>query len=164
MSSRTYEWDGSRWHVFDVPGPGARIGHAMAWSEEDGGVLLYGGFSEQGQFRDLWRWDGTRWSQLTAEGPTHTEGATMSEAPRGIYITGAGLNAAESAPSKTWQWSGGRFTELAASGRATRVGAATVFDRTRGVMVLLGGADESGRPDRSIHEYDGTRWRSVPLF
>jgi hypothetical protein len=78
FSNRTFEWDGARWHVFAAPGPLPRVGHGMAWSAADGGVLLYGGFREQ-QFRDLWKWDGARWQQLSSAGPTFTEGHVVAE-------------------------------------------------------------------------------------
>jgi hypothetical protein len=55
LGQRTFEWDGARWHEFDAPGPAPRVGHGMAWSQADGGVLLYGGFAKE-QFRDLWKW------------------------------------------------------------------------------------------------------------
>jgi len=157
-SSKTWEWTGDRWIEFDVPGPAPRVGHGMAWSEADGGVLLYGGFAAN-QFRDLWRWDGRQWTQLTGQGPTFSEGHVVAEAPTGIYVVGPGL--ADSTAGRLWQWRAGAFHEVGASGPRLTIGATATFDRARGGLLYWGGSNATGAPSSAPHEFDGARWRAV---
>jgi hypothetical protein len=157
FSNRTFEWDGARWHVFAAPGPLPRVGHGMAWSAADGGVLLYGGFREQ-QFRDLWKWDGARWQQLTGAGPTFTEGHVVAEADSGVYLVGPGLS--DAGAVRVWRWQRGVFSEAGPAGPPRRTGATATYDRKRGVLLYWGGSpDTQGGPSGAIHEFDGRRWR-----
>ena len=156
FSNGTFEWDGTRWHEFDVPGPAPRVGHGMAWSQADGGVLLYGGFGEN-PFRDLWKWDGQRWQKLSSAGPTYTEGHVVAEADSGIYIVGPGLETA--ATVRVWRWQRGAFTPLGTAGPPLRVGATATYDRARRVLLYWGGSTEAGGPSAVAHEFDGVRWR-----
>ena len=158
FSTKTYEFDGSRWYELDAPGPAGRVGHGMAWSEVDGGVLLYGGFSEQ-QFRDLWRWDGTRWTQLSAEGPTYTEGHVVAEAGDGIHVVGPGLGSETAA--RVWHWDGRAFKAVGEAGPILRVGATATYDRRRSTLIYWGGSDGTGSPSDVLHEFAGTVWRTV---
>jgi hypothetical protein len=159
MNARTYEWDGTRWHTFDVPGPAPRVGHAMAWSRTDAGVLLYGGFAND-QFRDLWKWDGTRWTRLSDQGPTFTEGHVLTEGDSGVHVVGPGLD--NSTTVRAWRWHRGAFAPFGDAGPSLRVGAAAVFDRTRRVLIYWGGASESLGPDAMVHELDHRGWRAPP--
>jgi hypothetical protein len=156
FSGRTYEWEGARWQVFDVPGPAPRVGHGMAWSQADGGVLLYGGFREN-QFRDLWKWDGTRWQQLSNAGPTYTEGHVVAESDSGIYIVGPGVENAASV--RVWRWHRGAFTPLGPAGPPLRVGATATYDRARRILLYWGGSTDAGGPGATTHQFDGVRWR-----
>ncbi len=155
VGGKTYEWDGSRWHEFDVPGPAPRVGHGMAWSQADGGVLLYGGFSEN-QFRDLWKWGGVQWEQIASEGPTFTEGHVVAEADSGVYIVGPGLG--EASTVRVWHWHDGSFTPLGEAGPALKVGAAAVYDRSHRILHYWGGSDGTGGPSSAMHVFDGKRW------
>jgi hypothetical protein len=156
FSNRTFEWDGARWHAIDAPGPLPRVGHGMAWSAADGGVLLYGGFREQ-QFRDLWKWDGVRWQQLSADGPTFTEGHVVAEADSGVYVVGPGLTDASTV--RVWRWQRGAFHAVGSAGPARRTGATATYDRKRSVLLYWGGSDETHVPSAAIQEFDGRRWR-----
>ncbi|MGH7471675.1 MAG: hypothetical protein ACRENP_27295, partial [Longimicrobiales bacterium] len=156
FSNQTFEWDGTRWRVFDAPGPVPRIGHGMAWSQADGGVLLYGGFREQ-PFRDLWKWDGARWQQLSVKGPTFTEGHVVAEADHGLYLVGPGLS--EASTVRVWRWQRGAFSEAGPAGPPRRTGATATYDRRRGLQLYWGGSDNTRGPSAVIHEFDGRRWR-----
>jgi hypothetical protein len=157
LSGKTYEWDGSRWFEFDVPGPSPRIGPAMAWSGADGGVLLYGGFAGDKKFRDLWKWSGQRWELLTESGPTYTEGHVMTESDAGVFLIGAGL--IEAPRVRAWRWHAGRFQEQGDIGPALRVGATATYDRNRRMLLYWGGSNGAGTPARDVNEFDGTRWQ-----
>lgn len=156
--AKTWEWTGERWLEFEVPGPAPRVGHGMAWSEADGGVLLYGGFAAE-QFRDLWRWDGRAWLRLTDQGPTFTEGHVVAEAPAGIYIVGPGRT--DAATVRAWQWRDGAFHAAGGDGPRMRLGATATFDRTRRALIYWGGSDPAGTPSETVQEFDGSRWRTI---
>jgi cysteine-rich repeat protein len=86
----TWEWNGSVWSQItplDLEGdgdPGARGGAAMAWDPTHQRVLMFGGFSPDGFYDDLWAWDGQSWQLVeTAVGsrsgqPSHRRGAAMT--------------------------------------------------------------------------------------
>ena len=157
LGRRTYEWDGSRWHAFDVPGPAPRVGHGMAWSRTDGGVLLYGGFAD-GRFRDLWRWDGQSWTRLSDAGPTYTEGHVVAETDSGVLVVGPGTEGADAV--RAWRWHRGRFTALGEAAPPLLVGATATWDRRRGVLVYWGGAGGASGPSATVYELRGARWRA----
>jgi hypothetical protein len=61
----TWEWDGQDWYPMDTPiAPTGRAHHAMAYDEQRGRVVLYGGENASGTLADLWEWDGTTWHRL----------------------------------------------------------------------------------------------------
>jgi hypothetical protein len=61
----TWEWDGQDWHRMETTvAPTGRILHAMAYDEERGKVILYGGQNSSGNLADLWEWDGNTWRRL----------------------------------------------------------------------------------------------------
>lgn len=61
----TWEYGGENWQKIDVTAsPSPRIGHAMAYDEERGVVVLFGGENESGEeLNDLWEYDGKIWVQ-----------------------------------------------------------------------------------------------------
>ncbi|ANM31600.1 hypothetical protein ABI59_21600 [Acidobacteria bacterium Mor1] len=66
-TNATWEYDGFDWRPVAVSGPQARKGPAMAWSEELGGVLLFGGatgFDVFGDLNDTWKFDGRNWTRI----------------------------------------------------------------------------------------------------
>jgi hypothetical protein len=159
LGRKTHEWDGARWHEFEVEGPAPRVGHGMAWSRQDGGVLLYGGFADEQRFRDLWRWDGASWKRLAENGPTYTEGPVVAQAERGLFVIGPGLDEPPPSTVAAWNWNGEAFVPAGAARPPLRIGAAAVYDRARGVLVLWGGSSGAGEPDASLWEFDGREWR-----
>jgi hypothetical protein len=156
LRSRTYEWDGTRWYSFDATGPAPRVGHGMAWSNSDGGILLYGGFAEN-QFRDLWKWDGLRWQKLADQGPTVTEGHVVAEADSGVYVVGPGLG--DASTIRVWRWYRESFSLVAATGPPLRVGATATYDRRRRVLLYWGGSGGTAGPSATVFEFDGVAWR-----
>jgi hypothetical protein len=63
--SSTWEWDGKDWSQIETPvAPAGRILHAMAYDEQRGKVILYGGQNASRNLADLWEWDGVTWHRL----------------------------------------------------------------------------------------------------
>ena len=61
----TWEWDGQDWQKVETQvSPTGRGLHAMAYDEQSGKVLLFGGQNTSGTLSDLWEWDGVTWHEL----------------------------------------------------------------------------------------------------
>ena len=61
----TWEWDGVDWIQHSVsPSPSARWGHALAFDDRRGRVVLFGGFHAGELYADVWEWDGAAWEQI----------------------------------------------------------------------------------------------------
>ncbi len=56
--SDTWEWDGTNWtQQSPSSNPGSRCQESMVYTPGNGSVLLFGGFSQQGEFlNDTWEW------------------------------------------------------------------------------------------------------------
>lgn len=58
------------WQHLSNMGPGARLGQSMAYHEERGRVVLFGGWQSGSYYPDdAWEWDGSAWSLGAAPGP-----------------------------------------------------------------------------------------------
>src|SRR5258708_5954641 len=55
-----WEWNGSTWIQFAVPGPSPRFGHAMVFHAGLGVVVMYGGAGDL----HTWTWNGSQWNAL----------------------------------------------------------------------------------------------------
>lgn len=64
-NSETWEFDGTAWkRVEPVISPPARDGHMMAYDEQRGVTVLFGGYTEDGIYlNDTWEYDGKTWVQ-----------------------------------------------------------------------------------------------------
>ncbi|WP_148281886.1 kelch repeat-containing protein [Paraburkholderia phenoliruptrix] len=62
------------WTQLDDSGPAARSGFGIASDTTRNRVVLFGGFTYQGEqqqfFGDTWEWDGTDWTQQEETGPS----------------------------------------------------------------------------------------------
>ena len=163
MFDVTWEWDGRAW-VRATPrlSPPARVGHSMAWSGADNGVLLYGGFNAAGPFRDLWKWDGSTWTRLDSAGPALTEGPALVPGDDGAMLVGPPADASGTTLG-VWAWREARWVRLdSGSGPSVRVGQGVAYDGARKRIVLFGGSDQAtSQPVGDTWEFDGRRWQLV---
>ncbi len=156
----SWAFDGERWDkIIDADdGPGARVGHAMAYHPEHQRVVLYGGIrqgdDDAHRLSDTWLLeedDGDdRWTKLVVDdGPPPLAGHTLVYDPRVEHSLLIGGNAeSESdephAPA-VWAFDGEQWTEtdLATPGVDGTDGGRTwhgaVFDEARDQLVLFGG-------------------------
>lgn len=84
----TWEWDGAAWSLAAATGPGARVGHAMAFDSQRGTTVLFGGelggLALQG---DTWQWQGAQWVQLaTSPVPPRTAHAMAYDSDRHCLV------------------------------------------------------------------------------
>ena len=65
--NETWEWDGKKWLNVSPPpedSPSGRTSTSIAYDEERGVTVLYGGHNKSGTQCDTWEWDGKKWSWL----------------------------------------------------------------------------------------------------
>lgn len=112
----SWAWDGAAWRRLSDDGPRPRAGHAMAYDERAGEVLLYGGESRGELLGDMWRWDGERWREIVLAGPTpgpRRAHAMAYDARRGVVVLYGGVTRDSTGTSRplgdTWEWDGGRW-------------------------------------------------------
>jgi hypothetical protein len=156
------------WTIRIPPGsPAGRFGHAMAFDEARGVVLLFGGATAtNGTLNDTWTWDGQTWSGVSPNVfPRARMGHTMVyDSVRQAVVLFGGASHPYVGPGfgDTWEWDGSRWIQrFPASAPPARVGHAMAFDRSRGVAVLYGGNDVLNGV--SMHysdtwEWDGQTW------
>ena len=170
----TWLWDGSRWSAARPPvSPSRRQGHAMAFDEARGRVVLFGGADDTGHFaRGTWEWDGTTWSErATAVDPANRMWHRMAyDARRGrvVLFGGSGVSMAgcEGECADTWEWDGTTWSKVVDLGHApTRRGAAMAYDRALGAVLLVGGEGPDCRDGScsDVWRWDGAAWARLDL-
>jgi hypothetical protein len=95
--NHTWTWDGSEWKNQTDPqnSPPARHGHAMAFDEANGWVVMFGGEDDYpSYYNDVWTWkDGQGWTQPAIAGnpPPPRAGHAMADVPgQGVAMAGGG--------------------------------------------------------------------------
>ena len=140
----TWEWDGSIWTQVSTTGPPIRFGHAMAYDNGRGKVVLFGGVnSSSGFLGDIWEWDGNNWTNPSPlASPTGRSKPSMAyDSARDKTIMFGGLNYSGYL-GDTWEWDGSAqvWTQLTpATSPIQRSNHATAYDSGRGKVILCGG-------------------------
>ena len=65
-----WEWDGQSWRRTTAVAPAPRVGYALAYDADLGGVIMVGGRSMSSPPRDLndaWSWDGSEWREIVSK-------------------------------------------------------------------------------------------------
>lgn len=173
LQDDTWEFDGASWRrvctstTCASAAPGARVGHAMAWDEENERVVLFGGETADGLGGDeLWTWDGSNWLPQCTDAtcaatkpPGRSDHAMAYDPLRGVLVVHGGDSTTavlgvdecgfESGQplglSDTWefdgaQWSAGPSIDPGGFDLGW-TGHALVWDAVRGKIVMVGGND-----------------------
>jgi hypothetical protein len=169
----TWIWSGSSWTQATPPtAPSPRYGHAMAYDEARGRIVLYGGASsDTKRDAETWEWDGDTWSRRLAEsapGPREWHKMVYDRRrKRVILYDGSGegaIGCAERACGTVWEWDGETWTRASGGERAPqRRGAALAYHRGLDRVVLFGGSSdacEHGTCD-DLWVFEGTEWRRL---
>lgn len=159
----TWEWDGTAWSRYaGAVQPPGRFAHAMAFDEQRGVTLLFGGMTEMGTagqlLADTWLFTGTAWIQMQpASSPTARHGHCMCfDRKRGRIVLVGGHSAA-GLLGDTWEWTGTTWV-LTPFTAPAGFGASLVYDSGRERAVLYGGGPNELNPRNDTWEYDGTPW------
>lgn len=155
----TWLWNGTDWNqASPATNPPERLGHAMAYDEARGVVVLFGGIGSGGDLGDTWLWDGNDWTLAApATSPSARYGHRMVyDAERGLVVLFGGDDASE-----TWLWDGSNWTRATpALSPPARNLVGMAYDAQRKEILMFGGAlspSGSGLAD-DTWVWDGSTW------
>ncbi|MBM3124909.1 MAG: hypothetical protein FJZ87_07505 [Chloroflexi bacterium] len=104
----TWEWDGQTWTRMspDVYPP-ARLDHALAYDENRGVIVMFGGLGQSGRLSDTWEWDGRTWTEKKSrDHPSPRSGHEMVYDPvRKKVVLYGGYND-PTFYNDAWEWDG----------------------------------------------------------
>jgi len=153
----TWEFDGVTWKRIRVPGPPGRNGTAMAYDDERGTVILFGGSNG---LADTWEWDGSTWSQIVRDNIPPRFNATMIyDVTRKVILRFGGWDGS-TRTNDTWSLHAGKWSQLSVQGPTPRNHAGMVFDSRRNVTILVGGHD-GVNVFGDVWEFNGENWTLV---
>jgi hypothetical protein len=156
----TWEWDGSEWREVDDGGeiaPSPRNGASLAYSPDEGGVVLFGGNGPSGE---TWLWNGSVWRRLL-DGST-TPGRfnpAMAFDPSTRHLLRFGGWNGERRVDDTYVLDE-RWEEVGAGGPSARNHTSMAADTARSRLVLFGGHDGE-LVFSDTWEWDGAEWLLV---
>lgn len=105
----TWLWNGSEWSLLEIPGPGARGYHGMAYDADRQVIVLRGGVDGvNAGLGDAWEFDGSEWRQIDAPGApaTNAEVGLVYDLARHRHV----MRARDvSNAVGTWEWSRGEI-------------------------------------------------------
>ncbi len=160
LSNSTLEFDGTQWHVMSPTGqiPSARAGHAMAYDEARGVVVLVGGNTATGPVGGAFEYNGVSWTFSQAPGaPSARQNAAMAYDPVRQRIVLHGGQASSFVSSQTFEYDGTAWVQRTTSGPARHKHAMT-YDPASGGVVLFGGQAESGPLPTGLWLWNGNTW------
>ncbi|MCA8951676.1 MAG: hypothetical protein KDE27_19365 [Planctomycetes bacterium] len=143
----TWVWNGSVWveRFPQNPPPPAYADFTLTYDDEREVVVLYSG-------QALHEWNGIDWLLRTpAQSPPvrRYHSAAYDSRQHRMLVHGGAVGSSFQL-TDTWAWDGNVWQQLASSGPFTNYNTQMVFDRERGVGVLVGFG--------SCHEFDGVTW------
>jgi hypothetical protein len=150
-----------RWRSWLGARPSPRCGHALAFDEEEGVVVLFGGIAPGDRsLGDTWRFDGS-WRAVPGPGPSPRRYAAFAYDPelRGCVLNGGSEDdAGRHSYGDTWLFRDGQWTRLADGfDTAAHDDHGLVYHRAAGRLVMFGGL--GGPHGVLVREASG--WRSV---
>jgi hypothetical protein len=167
FSNDTWTYSGQTWSQAPSSGSGPSAREDAAMAPWNGGAVLFGGddiattSDLDTALGDTWSWNGGSWTQLDVTGPSPRTAHAM--APLGddtvVLFGGDILDATNGTVNgqplgDTWVFDGG-WSQRSVPGPSARHGHAMAT--LNGVVVLFGGADESGVLG-DTWTFDGAKW------
>ncbi|QJD87447.1 S-layer homology domain-containing protein [Cohnella herbarum] len=151
------------------PGPSARFASAMAYDEDTGKTVLFGGADiNYDVLNDTWVWDGEKWTDATPadpnDSPVPSEYSEMAYAGpgKGVLLFG-GEN--RDIYNKTWLWDGTKWNDLTPADTSVNYPPAR-FEFSMvyigdGEVLLYGGFNDVSAALYDTWIWNGTSWREV---
>ncbi len=163
-----WAWDGSDWSQI-VPQdpekvPAARRGHGMAYDEQRGVLVLFGGETRLGYMNDTWEWDGVQWAQRYPENvgpsPSMRTAHTMFYDPTlgKVVVTGGCINCTDGKRTvdptfynDVWTWDGISWTQITSAVENPSItAAAAAYDAIAKNVVLVN--------HNGLYTWSGDHW------
>lgn len=163
LRNDTWIFRDENWLQLDTPeAPEARRLAGAAFDPVRDRVVLFGGFSNTGPFRDTWEFDGTTWRQISASGPEITSPTLVYDPPHnevlmlGVDLTGTAVM--HRLVDGAWE----RLNPTAIP--PCVVQGALVYHPLSGRVIQYGGLCATGFPASTtfVWDKDGNTWGSVP--
>lgn len=131
-----WEWDGG-WHTgVSTLAPTARTDAALAYDEQRGVTVMFGGLARQ-PLGDTWEWTGTTWRTTDASGPAARYAAGLVYDPAGARMVMFGGGSPVGPLADTWVLIDGAWQQISTSVSPPVAGPpAMAFDRVAGRVVL----------------------------
>lgn len=170
----TWEWDGSRWRqVADsVSSPPRRDGATMGYDPDTRQLFLFGGWLGNPwsggaftPFCDTWTFDGKRWTRRNDDSCVTDRvrnNSLVYDARRRAMLLVDGtpeIPPADTRRLRLWRWSNDSWVLVDSSGPRRSGWDQAVYDERRAAVVI----PVFDGPDAGVWEWDGARWRSMPL-
>ena len=151
-----WSYDGQRWTLVGRSIPSST--HHM-FSDADGTLFLVGGLAAMTA-----TWDGGAWVPML-RGPERWAIGGAYDAPRRRFVLYGGGGGPGETFGDTLEFDGASWHQVATGGPPARMLAGMVFDTTRSLVVLFGGANVPiagpGTVYDDLWEWDGVQWRQI---
>jgi len=154
-----WSWNGERWahHTKEDGqlGPEPRFGHAMAWDEGRGCLVLVGGATGDAlvaRYGTVWELDGDGWSPhepIGGPGPRTFHGLAYVPELGRVLLFGGGGETKHPHDDRLWSWDGAAWSKLPRTGGAgpsPRHFVGIMWDPYRHALFVAGGAGSDGGP------------------
>ncbi len=149
------------WEPIEETGihPSVRSGHAMAYDNSRGKVVLFGGYNGGEYLNDTWEWDGARWVEVevvTGLVPHHREEHTLIYDPNRQKVILFGGRNHTHIFNDVWEWNGQLWEETLFTGAAPthRYKHAMAYDPVRNHALLFGGSDDGNVFQRDTWRFE----------
>jgi hypothetical protein len=151
-----------QWEAGSGKQPEPRCGHSLAFDEETGTVVLFGGIDEGGRsLGDTWLFDGSSWQPVSGPAPPARRYAAFGFDPdlKACVLNGGSEDdAGQRGFGDTWQFRDRTWTRLGKDfDTITHDDHALAYHRTAKRLVMFGGL--SGTQSVLMREANG--WRTV---
>ena len=142
----TWTWNGTNWtEKAPATQPARRFGCAMAFDEDRGVVVLFGGSADTtSATSDTWEWDGTNWTEISPSNPPTARrlaAATFSPDQNAVMLFGGFEEGTSTYPADTYTYNGAAWVATATTGISPsgRQGAAMSLIDMSGCVSIFGG-------------------------
>jgi hypothetical protein len=155
----TWEWDGDNWIKLEPTlSPHPRYGHAMAYDEKRGVIVMFGGQGEYGLLADTWEWDGENWLNVYTVGfapPARIGHQMFYDRSRGRVMLSGGFNDAIEEETTFygdyWEWDGQKWIPIGVeSVFNTITGFGVAYDQNKQNWLAVSSA--------GIHYWEDDQW------
>lgn len=168
MLSDTWFYGGQRWRRWRgswfASRPRPRCGHSLAFNEEEGVAVLFGGIAKGDRsLGDSWLFDGTRWRRVRGPAPPARRYAAFAYDPvfEGCVLHGGSEDDhGRKQFGDTWLFRDGAWTRLSDSfDTDARDDHALAYHHAASALVMLGGLGGA----RGLLVRDSNGWRPAPV-